>query len=142
MGLRGPQKKALGLKLVSGTDQPSRRPPDPGLLVQTIEAVIAPPDWMNNQYARKEWVRLCPILVHNKILDDLNLSTFGAMCSTYGELIKAFADGDEFSPAISAQYIKYCTEFGLTPAARGKLHCNADAAPQNKFAKYKQDSAG
>jgi phage terminase small subunit len=141
MGLRGPQKKALSLKLVSGTDQPIRRPAESAISVAPIDYMPEPPDWMVNQDARKEWARLCPILVHNKILDELNLSTFAAMCATFGEIVRMFSEGDEYNATASAQYIKYCTEFGLTPAARGKIRNNAEATPQNKFAKYKSDSA-
>ena len=142
MGLRGAPKKNLGLKLISGTDRPVRRPAKPDIVIQAIDYIPEPPDWMADPHALREWERLCPILVHNKILDELNLSTFAAMCGTYGVVIGMFSGDCDFNPSISAQYLKYCSEFGLTPAARGKLRSNADPAPQNKFAKYKADAAG
>ena len=135
MAQRGRPPKPLALKLVSGTDQPCRRV-DPLVIDGELLAELPPaPDWLTKEYALAEWHRLGPVLVRCKMLNAGNLTTFGVLC-------RVFADGLEGDDKSMAQYIKLVSEFGLTPASRGRVKVNAtkDEKPTG-FARF-QEQAG
>ena len=82
----GPAKKRSSLKVISGTERKDRADP-PGVDLPTISSVPDAPDWLPNPHAIKEWERLAPILVANKLLTEGGISALGVLCSLHGELV-------------------------------------------------------
>lgn len=128
------------LKIVSGTDKPFRREEPSQLIVAPLDYMPEPPDWMNNQYAIKEWQRLRTMLVNCKILDEGNLSAFAGLCAVYGDIITWYVSSGSTDTQKMSQYIKLCGEFGLTPASRSKVKPVAETENKNQFARYKTPS--
>lgn len=86
-------------------------------------------------HAVKEWQRLAPILVANKLLTEAGLSAFGMLCSLHGKLVQLFAAGESPNASMVASYRNLVNDFGLTPVAQGKVKpSGADSAPGNRFA--------
>ena len=69
----GPGKKPRSLKVVAGTDRKDRAPVG-GVDLPPVSAVPPAPDWLPNAHAVKEWDRLAPILVANKLLTEGGIS--------------------------------------------------------------------
>lgn len=123
------------LKVVAGTDQPSRRI-EGGAELPVLSAVPAAPDWLPNAHAVKEWDRLAPILVANKLLTEAGLSAFGMLCSLHGKLVQLWAAGEAPVASMVAQYRNLINDFGLTPVAQGKVKPMAPDAPEgNRFSR-------
>jgi phage terminase small subunit len=137
----GPGKKANHLKVVSGTERADREPPV-GVQMPTLDEVPGAPDWLGNAHAVKEWNRLAPIAVANKLLTEAGLSAFGVMCATFGEIVKLTSAGMPPTGNMIAQYRALANDFGLTPVAQGKVKPSGDKDAGNKFAKYKNQPAG
>ena len=139
--MSGPPKKRDHLKVVSGTARADRAEPV-GIEIPVLETVPSAPDWLGNAHAVKEWNRLAPIAVANKLLTEAGLSAFGVMCATFGEIVKLTAAGMPPTANMIAQYRALANDFGLTPVAQGKVKPSADKDAGNKFAKYKDKPAG
>jgi P27 family predicted phage terminase small subunit len=141
MGARGPARKPTALKLLEGNpghqklnhNEPKPRP-------------IAPdcPAWLN-PIARREWRRICPELERLGLLTGVDLAGLANYCSLFAVIVqceKAIhktglvveirdAAGTVTSTRQRAEVgvrhkaimaIKpYLGEFGLTPAARGRM---------------------
>ena len=131
----GPGKKPAGLKVIAGTDRKDRADVAPSVELPTIEKVPEAPDWLPNAHALKEWERLAPILVANKLLTEAGLSAFGMLCSLHGKLVQLFAAGESPNASMVSSYRNLVNDFGLTPVAQGKVKAAVPEAPQgNKFA--------
>ena len=130
----GPGKKPAHLKAIAGTGRKDREAP-PSVELPTISEVPAPPDWLPNAHATKEWNRLAPILVANKLLTEAGLSAFGMLCSLHGKLVQLFAAGESPNASMVASYRNLVNDFGLTPVAQGKVKpSGAESTPGNRFA--------
>ena len=130
----GPGKKPPGLKVIGGTERKDRAAPPP-VDLPTISEVPKPPDWLPNAHAVKEWKRLAPILVANKLLTDGGLSAFGMLCSLHGKLVQLFAAGESPNASMVASYRNLINDFGLTPVAQGKVKQVEEAPAANAFSK-------
>lgn len=131
----GPGKKTAGLKVIAGTERKDRADAVPSVELPTIDAVPEPPDWLPNAHATKEWNRLAPILVANKLLTEAGLSAFGMLCSLHGKLVQLFAAGEAPNASMVASYRNLVNDFGLTPVAQGKVKvAPVDGPTGNKFA--------
>lgn len=127
-------KKVKGLKVIAGTVQPCRDSHVPLAELPLVEETPAAPDWLPNAHAVKEWDRLAPILVANKLLTRAGLSAFGTMCSLHGKLVQLWAAGESPNAAMLGQYRGLINDFGLTPVAQGKVRPVGEPAPAgNKF---------
>ena len=127
----GPGKKPASLKVVSGTQRADREAP--AVALPTINALPDAPDWLANAHAVKEWNRLGPILVANKLLTDGGLSAFGMLCSLHGKLVQLWAAGESPVASMVAQYRALINDFGLTPVAQGKVKQVGSAEEENRF---------
>ncbi len=128
----GPGKKPAGLKVVSGTARKDREAP-PSVELPLISETPSPPDWLPNAHAVKEWERLAPILVANKLLTEAGLSAFGMLCSLHGKLVQLWAAGEAPVASMVAQYRNLINDFGLTPVAQGKVKQVGAEPAGNKF---------
>lgn len=137
----GPGKKPRSLKVISGTERADRAE-IPAVELPTISEVPDAPDWLPNGHAVKEWERLAPILVANKLLTEAGLSAFGMLCSLHGKLVQLFAAGESPNASMVASYRNLVNDFGLTPVAQGKVKlAQSDEPKGNKFANNGRRSA-
>ncbi|MDQ0035919.1 phage terminase small subunit [Variovorax boronicumulans] len=125
-------KKPRALKVVSGTVQPSRDE-KPSVEMPPVSDVPEPPDWMPNAHAIKEWNRLAPILVANKLLTEAGLGAFGQLCALHGKLVQLWAAGEAPVASMVAQYRNLINDFGLTPVSQGKVKPVGEEPAGNKF---------
>ncbi|PZP90194.1 MAG: hypothetical protein DI587_39355, partial [Variovorax paradoxus] len=101
-----------------------------------VTEVPKPPSWLPNAHAVKEWNRLAPILVANKLLSEGGLSALAMLCSLHGKLVQLFAAGEAPVASMVAQYRNLINDFGLTPVAQGKVKPVGNDTPEgNKFAR-------
>lgn len=129
----GPGKKPPGLKVIAGTSRADRAQSKPAEL-PLVDGVPKPPDWLPNSHAKKEWIRLAPILVANKLLTEGGLSAFGMLCSLHGKLVQLWAAGESPVASMVSQYRNLINDFGLTPVAQGKVKPVGDGQEANRFA--------
>ena len=128
----GPGKKPASLKMVAGTTRKDRAVPD-AVDLPVVTLVPPAPDWLPNAHAVKEWDRLAPILVANKLLTEGGLSAFGMLCSLHGKLVQLWAAGEAPVASMVAQYRNLINDFGLTPVAQGKVKPVGAEPAANKF---------
>ncbi len=129
-------RKPRALKVVAGTDQPCRREPDQVQLPALDEPPL-PPDWLPNAHAQKEWQRLAPVLVANKLLADADLAALGHLCAVHGKMVQLWSAGEAPTGHMVAQFNALASAFGLAPAWRGKVKPVGDKDTGNKFGKFK-----
>lgn len=127
-------RKPKALKVVAGTVQPCRDE-DPAVDLPTISEVPPPPSWLPNAHAVKEWNRLAPILVANRLLTEAGLSAFGMLCSLHGKLVQLWAAGEAPVASMVSQYRNLINDFGLTPVAQGKVRPIGEEPAKNAFAR-------
>lgn len=113
-------RKPTALKVIAGTDQPSRRP-DETLDLPLAGEVPEPPDWLPNAHATKEFKRLAPILYNTKLLTDAAIMALGHLCALHGKLVQLWAAGEAPTGHMLAQYRALVNDFGLTPVAQGRV---------------------
>jgi len=131
----GPGKKPPGLKVIAGTDRKDRAAAAPSVELPPVDEVPSPADWLPNSHAVKEWERLAPILVANKLLTEAGLGAFGQLCALHGKLVQLWAAGEVPVASMVAQYRNLINDFGLTPVAQGKVKpVQGDGPAGNKFA--------
>lgn len=130
----GPGKKPAGLKVVSGTARKDRAV-DSAVDLPVVSSVPDAPDWLPNAHAVKEWNRLAPVLVANKLLTEGGLSPLGNLCALHGKMVQLWAAGEAPVASMMAQYRNLVNDFGLTPVAQGKVKPVADKPEGNPFAR-------
>jgi len=128
----GPGKKPAGLKLIAGTGRKDRAPP-PSVDLPTVSAVPPAPDWLPNAHAKKEWERLAPILVANKLLTEAGMSALGMLCALHGKLVQLWAAGEAPAASMVAQHRNLSNDFGLTPATQGQAKPAGSGPEANRF---------
>jgi phage terminase small subunit len=128
----GPGKKPAGLKVVAGTTRKDREPQS-HVDLPVISAVPPAPDWLPNAHAVKEWDRLAPVLVANKLLTEGSLSPLGNLCALHGKMVQLWAAGEAPVASMVAQYRNLINDFGLTPVAQGKVKAVPDKPEGNAF---------
>lgn len=127
-------KKPRALKVVAGTVQPCRDE-QPAVELPTISDVPPAPDWLPNAHAVKEWERLAPILVANKLLTEAGLSALGQLCALHGKVVQLYAAGEAPVASMVSQLRNLINDFGLTPVAQGKVRPIGEGPAKNAFAR-------
>lgn len=132
----GPAKTPRHLKLVKGTLQKSRDP-GPGPSLPMLDSLPLPPVWMRkNVHAVREWRRLGPYLIANRLLGEGQLSAFATMCALYGRNVDTFSRGLTPTAAHLSAYRALCGSLGV-------LAMNlAQPKPNNPFAKFGRKGKG
>lgn len=121
----------IALKILQGTNRKDREWAD--LDVKPIDEVPPPVDWLPNSHAVKEWNRLAPILIRNKLLNDANIGAFAQLCALFGKMVQTWSAGDTPPGNVLGKYRQLMNDFGLTPAAAGKLG-QTGGSGRNSFA--------
>lgn len=130
-------RKPQQLKVIAGTDQPCRRDPVESLFKEEpLQLLPEPPEWLPNDHARREWRRLTPILVANKLLTESSLQSLGILCAVYGKIVQLYAAGEAPIASQLAQYRALAAEFGMTPLSQAKMKPAAPAEKTNRFSRY------
>jgi hypothetical protein len=132
--MAGPGKKPTHLKAVAGTSRPDREPAEV-VDLPTLDRVPDAPDWLPNAHAMKEWERLAPVLVNNRLLTDAGLMAFGHLCALHGKLVQLWAAGESPTGHLLSQYRALINDFGLTPVAQGKVKLAGDKPKENQFSR-------
>ena len=130
----GPSKKPRTLKVIAGTDRKDREP-DNVVDLPTISNVPPAPDWLPNAHAKKEWDRLAPILVANKLLTEAGLQALGHLCALHGKTVQLYAAGEAPNASMVGQLRNLINDFGLTPVAQGKVKPAGEGPTSNAFSK-------
>lgn len=130
-------RKPSHLKALAGTARPDRKSV-PAPTGNVLEEAPDAPDWLPNGHAIKEWNRLAPILVANRLLTDAAVSTLGHLCALHGKIVQLWAAGETPTGHLLAQYNKLIDAFGIPPVASTKLKPVGDGEKGNRFDKYKQ----
>lgn len=130
-------RKPHNLKVISGTDQPSRDAPPP-VEFPLADGVPKAPDWLPNAHAVKEWERLAPILHANRLLTDAGISALGQLCALHGKVVQLYAAGECPHASMVAQLRGLLNDFGLTPVAQGKVRPSGEEKGGNKFAENRR----
>lgn len=121
--------KPNALKVISG----SREKMAPSASLPTLDELPSPPTWLPNAHAVKEWKRLGPILVANKLLSEGGMSAFGMLCALHGKLVQLWSAGESPTGHMVAQYRNLINDFGLTPVAQGKVKPVGKEPEENPF---------
>lgn len=138
-GRSGRPRKPSAVKKANGTFRPSRAAKNE---VSFPVSRLNPPDWLDDE-AREEWERIIPLLDSVRILTDADLLALANYCSVAGLAIqatKAYQRDGIYPPLLRGakirrvhpmvavakearmQALRYAVEFGLTPAARSRVH--------------------
>jgi P27 family predicted phage terminase small subunit len=136
MGLRGPIPMPTSVRMAHGNR--GKRPANPREPQPDRKAPPCPPHL--DAEAKKEWKRLCKLLLKMDVLSEADGMALACLCQTWSTLRKAQAKLNETgmlfktpsgyvqqSPLVGIvgtcidTVTKLGQEFGLTPAARGRL---------------------
>jgi phage terminase small subunit len=126
-------RKPTTLKAIAGTARPDREP-EGGVELPLVDAPPDPPDWLPNSHAVKEWNRLVPILMANKLLTEAALGPLAHLCALHGKIVQLYAAGEAPTASMSGTLRNLQNDFGLTPVAQGKVKATGDVPAGNKFA--------
>lgn len=129
----GPAKKPHALKVVQGTVRPDRGDAPSEIQDEPLDALPQAPDWLPNAHAFKEWNRLGPRLLGMGLLTETSLAAFGHLCALHGKIVQMWAADMPPTGHLYAQYLKLCTEFGITPASQGRVRPAAERKKANRF---------
>ncbi|MEQ1573622.1 MAG: hypothetical protein ABL993_05190 [Vicinamibacterales bacterium] len=137
--MRGRPKKPTELKVLAGT--PGRRPL-PENEAQFTAGEIAPPAWLDDREKPwrisflAEWERITAQLRTWAVIGEVNQGALEGICSCYASFVDAAKSRNnvEMRQAFEA-YRKALTEFGLTPASKGRVSTGLKPAG-GKLAKY------
>lgn len=128
----GPGRKPTRLKVISGTTQPCRAIAAT-VALPAVDAVPDAPDWLPNAHAIKEWRRLAPILVANKLLTEAGLAALAHLCALHGKIVQLYTAGEAPAASLVSQYRNLINDFGLTPVAQGRVKAAAPEPEGNAF---------
>lgn len=128
----GRPRKPRELKVLHGTLKPSRDNASE-IKFESLKEVPAPPDWLPNAHAKKEWERLAPILVRKALLAEADLSSLGMLCGLHGKIVQLYAAGETPTASMATTLRGMQSDFGLSPAARSKVTLDPDGHALNKF---------
>ena len=93
----------------------------------------APPDYLNFDGARM-WSDLGPQLVAVKVLQVVDLYILEQLCFAWQRFRQKARAGADISAAENNAMKALFSEFGMTPASRGKVASSPENKPTNKFA--------
>ena len=127
-------RKPQTLKVVSGTDRKDRTVTESVKFPLIVDMPVAP-DWLPNAHAVKEWNRLVPLLMANKLLTEAGLSALAMLCALHGKLVQLYAAGECPTGHLSAQYRNMMNDFGLTPISQSKVKAFSGTEKTNAFSR-------
>src|SRR4051812_6612878 len=100
----GPAKTPAHLKLIKGTLTKGRAIAAAPML-PALQTLPAAPMWLRkNLAAMREWRRLGPLLIANKLLDEGKLTTFAQLCALSAHIAAKFEGGEVPTAAHISQH--------------------------------------
>jgi hypothetical protein len=137
MGKRGPRRKPMHLKLISGTarrDRPDDAPPT----IAPMQVAPPPPKWLPNKLARDEWTRCTRILAGLGKLDVARLALIETYSALHGTMAAALKSGATPRASLLAEVNRMRREvFGGVEIGRP---AGAAEKPANVFAQLREES--
>lgn len=141
--MSGPPKKIFAFRVLDGTVTPKAKRDKQeleekggGLVADPFRTVPKAPNWLPNVHAQKEWQRLAPILVANRILNEANLGGFSQLCSLHGKLVQLWAAGEPPSGHLISQYRQLLNDYGLTPVSSSRVAAiKSESEKANRFSR-------
>lgn len=106
--------KPYALKVISGSRRLGR--PTSTVALPLLQDIPAPPDWLLNADAVREWHRLVPILMNCGLLTAASSAVLAHLCCVHGAICRTLSAGQQPRAAMVAQYRMLLNDFGLTPA--------------------------
>lgn len=126
-------RKPPQLKAIAGTERKDRAVED-AIDLPLVESVPSAPDWLPNAHAVKEWDRLVPILMANKLLTEAALGPLAHLCALHGKIVQLYAAGEAPTASMTGTLRNLQNDFGLTPVAQGKVRAGgSDDLKKNPF---------
>ena len=98
----GPSKKPEIVKSLRGSSRNDRKADTVPL--ESVDALPAPPDWLPNAFAVREWDRLGPILVNFGLLTESGLSALAHLCALHGRIVQLWTAGMAPTGHLYSQY--------------------------------------
>lgn len=140
MGARGPARTPPNLRGLKGTLKPSRI--DPATLEGApLVELPEPPTHLTNGHAAAEWRRLGALLVGSQMLTDYDLPALALLCAVHGDIVSTMEIGLPLKGAQLAQFAKYASLFGMSPAWRSRIRAAGVKEKANPFERFKQPGA-
>lgn len=134
MARRGPKSQAPERKKAKGETRPSRE------IVNVIdfptEAKVPEPPHALNEYGTELWETVAPLLFEQRILTVVDKFALWHLCDLYGEIVEDRLNGFEVSASACTQLRLWFSEFGLTPASRGRVVPNGPGDKPNPFSRH------
>ena len=134
--MAGRPRKPEYLKALAGTARADRAH-SAGFVTKPITDIPAPPDWLPNCHAVKEWNRLAPMLTTNGVVTELDLGALGHLCAIHGKLVQLWAADETPTGHLIAQYNSLAGAFGLTPVMRAKIPTQKKGSEENPFRAFR-----
>jgi phage terminase small subunit len=125
-------KKPNALKVLSGSRRIDK---SPSITLTPVDEVPAPPAWLPNEQAAKEFTRQARLLQANGLLNEANLSPLAIVSATFGSIVAIYERGEVPTAAMVAQYRAGCGDFGLTPATQSRVPAPV-LKKENRFEKF------
>ena len=132
----GPQRKHNDFKVLEGSRGARKHPGD--VFTPEAKAPICP-SWLDKD-AKREWARIVPLLNEHGMLSKIDRTALAVYCQAYAEFKHAtkMLQSEGRVTTASTGYVQqhpyvviqhkaiqtiktFCTEFGLTPGARGRV---------------------
>jgi P27 family predicted phage terminase small subunit len=147
MGRRGPKPRPTELEEKLG--RPGKRKKNRSEPRPEPVSSVAPPDFLDAT-AKKEWMRVAPLLSGLKLLTEIDTIALATYCQSYADYVranKALAKGPTVKTkngyvqarpevaikrAAAAQILKFCQEFGMTPSSRSRMVIDVRPATNRK----------
>jgi phage terminase small subunit len=131
-GSGGHNRKSPWQHIIEGTYRQDRHGPKPDANPLRIPDNARPPRWFSPE-AKAHFKELAPKLSELGTLDRINLRLFEALCVTLGHLDKLRPLlGEKWADHLYNRYTNDALQlfriFGMTPAARKKLHLEVNDA--------------
>jgi P27 family predicted phage terminase small subunit len=140
MGRRGPMPKPVALRILEGN--PGKRPIR--AKATAPRGAVTCPEWLTAE-ARAEWRRLAPALTRAGLLTPLDRSAFATYCQSFARWKECQRVLEESGPLylsatgrllerpevgmaqrLAKEVREIGTDFGLSPASRGRLEVNQE----------------
>lgn len=165
MATRGPKPTPTRLALVRG--RPAHKLPDPKKEIRAPLDEPTPPSHLSDE-AKVEWGRVVAVLVHLKLMTQLDRAPLAAYCQAYGRWVQAeralasMAEKDMLTRGLmikttggnliqnplvgtankaKADMVRYAAEFGMTPSARTRLQTTGSGANENPFEAFRKSAS-
>ena len=129
----GRKPKPHGLKVLQGTAKPGDEP----AVEFPVAASDAPPYWMTNDHAVREWDVLFPLLSTTRIMTAAYRSKLALLCMALAEVVQLYELHRFPSASQLARLSSLYSDFGLDPVSCGRVKPVGKAESSNPFAGLK-----